>query len=138
MEAWNEEQAEAEFVRGKETYPALAKRWGVEENFVRQLGRAQGWYKKRLEYRRTQKEEAEPLDILRLAALRLCRCAGQVAEALDSGDAPAGKGDLKALHDAAALLKDLTGLVQNLYGNKEEKMEEVIFRMEGELDGFCD
>ena len=136
MEAWNEEQAEAEYIRGEETYAALAARWGVEVCLVRRLGREKGWHKKRLEYRRAQKAEAEPLDILRLAALRLCRCAGQVAEALDTGEPPAGKGDLKALHDAAALLKDLTGLVQNLYGNKEEKMEEVIFRMEGELDGF--
>lgn len=135
MEAWNEAQAEYEYVHGTESYGTLAARWGMDVKAVREAGLAGRWHYKRLAFR--QGLAMEPLEILREASVRLCRCAGQAARDLDSRAEPLGKGDLKTLHEAVSLVKDLSGLIANLYGEKEETNEEIVIRMEGDLDSFC-
>lgn len=125
-----EEQAEQEYIRGRETYRALAQKYGVSEKELRRMGRSGGWHQARLAYRK--EERAEPAETLQRAAAHLCRSAGRLARELDDPAAPLGKGDLKALHEAVSLLKDLAALLQNLKGS--EPVQHVEIRMGGEID----
>lgn len=137
METWNPEEAEARYIRGSESYEALAKALGISRKRLQNYGQAHGWFQKRQACRKGEQAEPDPEEILRRAARRLCLCAGTLADKLALERDTAGKGDLKALHDAAGLVKDLAALLQNLEG-REDKGLEVIFRMEGEIDAYTD
>ena len=129
---WQEAQAREEYISGSMSYRTLAGKWGVTTALVKKTGGEQQWYRQRLEYQARLRDE--PGELLYAAVLRLCRCAENVARDLDH--AGAGKNDVKTLHDAAVLCKDLMGLIQSVRDRKEEKTEGVTLKMEGDIHGY--
>ncbi len=69
------EKLESAYVTGTMTYEALAAANGLSLQKVQKLGREGHWHRKRQEYRREQKENAQPgeLQTLMDTAVMLCR-----------------------------------------------------------------
>lgn len=147
MEKW--QALEAEYVSGHMTYAELAEKHQIPLSTLCNWGRAGAWVEKRRRHQAGQDaapepEPADPLEALRQAAGHLCRAAAEMlsdpeqlhlylTERKEKSRTPQGeterrileqtrldKVDLKALGDMVDVLKSLTAVTRELYGQQSD------------------